>query len=791
MVAIAETAAGQEAASLAEPAMQTMRELVLLGAWPLWVQGLVVLLALGIVGLTLYNYRGLLPRWRRALLVALRVAIVLVLVAMFYQPAILEENTARGRNLVPVLVDVSQSMGLPHGEQARLELVRAFIRDHDALWDRLSEGNDLVFHAFGQTLSDLPNLATDAAALAALRAEEAQTRVVEALAALRARYRNQDLGAVVLLTDAIDSTAAGRRARLDPAGEALVRELDAPITTFALPDDGRLKDVEVAEIVANGFAFVMNATTLDAIIRVHGYDEGEVVARLLDNGREVSRQTVELVTGQTDYTVAFDFVPRKLGKQVYGVTVTPLTDEITSENNSRSVIVKVIRDKVRILQIVGQPSWDERFLRNHLKEDPNIDLISFFIMVSQDSYRPVTAGETSLIPFPAQELFEEELGGFDLVVFQNFNYGPFKTREYLPTIAQFVRDGGAFLMIGGPKSFSAGGYYGTPITDVLPVEIPPRFGDERREDDASFRPRLTDAGQHHPVTRLMLDPATNQTTWDNLPELQGVNLVTRARADAVVLAEHPALRDDQGGAMPVVAVREVDKGRSMAVTTDSVWAWSFQAGNEGKDPRHFDTFWSNAIRWLIKDPEMDLVRVRAVRERVAVGEDALATVEVYRPDYQPAADQPVEVTVRRRDEGSGAGEGEVVLKLADGKTDADGSLDVAIPFEKPGIYEVEASASVVAGRRAVGTDLFVGTEAAPELETVIGDGRLVTLLAQASGGSVQRLDTSEPKLEPHPPRVTRVMSRRHDELWNAPWVLAALVLLFGAEWWLRRRYGFL
>ncbi|MEZ4265252.1 MAG: glutamine amidotransferase [Myxococcota bacterium] len=791
MLAIADTPAPDAVLPAIQPAMQTVRELVLLGAWSPWVQVLVGALALGILGLTVYNYRGLLPRWRRVLLVALRAAIVVMLLAMFYQPAILEENTARGRNLVPVLVDLSESMGLPHGESTRLELAREFVRDHDALWDELREGNDLVFHGFGQELSELPNLVSDGDALAGLNSDARQTRVMEALAQLRARYRNQDLGAVVLLTDAIDTTAASRRARLDPAGEGLIRELDAPIVTFALPDDGHLKDISVAEIVANGFAFVMNATTLDAIVRVHGYSEGELVARLLENGREVSRQAIPLVTGQTEYTVTFDFVPRKLGKQVYGVSVEHMPDEIYGQNNSRQAIVKVIRDKVRILQIVGQPSWDERFLRNHLKEDPNIDLISFFIMVSQDNYRPVSSGETSLIPFPAQELFEEELGGFDLAIFQNFNYGPFKTREYLPAIAQFVRDGGAFLMIGGPKSFSAGGYYGTPITDVLPVEIPPRFGDERREDEASFRARLTDAGTHHPITRLMLDPATNQNVWENLEELQGVNLVTRARADAVVLAEHPTLKDDQGRAMPVISVREVDKGRSMAVTTDSIWAWSFPAGNEGQDSRHFDTFWSNSIRWLIKDPEMDLVRVRAVRERVSVGDEARATVEVFRPDYQPAADQAVEVTVRRRDEGSGAGEGEIVLRVDDGKTDADGSLDLAIRLEKPGIYEVEASAAVVAGRRAVGTDLFVGTEVDPELETVIGDGRLVKLLAQASGGSVQSLDTAEPKVEPHPPRVTRVMSRRHDELWNAPWVLAALALLFGAEWWLRRRYGFL
>jgi len=36
-----------------------------------------------------------------------------------------------------------------------------------------------------------------------------------------------------------------------------------------------------------------------------------------------------------------------------------------------------------------------------------------------------------------------------------------------------------------------------------------------------------------------------------------------------------------------------------------------------------------------------------------------------------------------------------------------------------------------------------------------------------------------------------VKSRQHKELWNAWWVLLLVAGLFGFEWWLRRRYGYL
>ncbi len=484
-------------------------------------------------------------------------------------------------------------------------------------------------------------------------------------------------------------------------------------------------------------------------------------------------------------------MPRRLGKQVYAIAVEQRPDEVYGGNNVEQVVVNVIRDKIRVLQIVGQPSWDERFLRNHLKEDPNVDLISFFILVSAQNVRPVSADETSLIPFPARELFEEELGGFDLAIFQNFNYGPFRTREYLPRIAEFVREGGAFVMVGGPLSFSSGKYYGTPITDVLPVELPPHFGTDELLDEGHFRPTLTESGTHHPITRLALDPGINEGLWKQTEELHGVNLIAKPKRDAVVLLEHPRLKDSRGAPMPVVTVHEVGKGRSMAVTTDTTYHWSFVAGNRGDDPRHYDTFWRNAVRWLIKDPAMDLVQVQVLSEQISVPEEARVTVQVFEPDYRPAADESVEVTVRLRDAGAGAGEGEVVQRLTETRTDGAGSLEVVVPVTRPGIYEVEATARVVSGRLARGTDLFVATHSNPELEETVGDGRLVALLAAASEGSVQALTTATPVVDPHPPRITRVLSRKHNELWNAPWLLILIATLFGLEWWLRRRYGFL
>lgn len=778
-------------AQVAEPT--TERTLVFLGGGPLWIQIGVWALGAVIVGLTVLNHRRLQPPSRRAMMVGLRALLVMVVLTLFYQPACLEERVATNKNTVAVLVDTSESMALPHQGSTRIALAKDWLARNKATLDELGESHDLLFLSFGELVKDLSSDVTDPGndeAQKELVASGAESRFLDALKDVRVRLRNHDIGGIVLLTDGIDTTAEGRRNGPSPELASVLRDLDAPVTSITTAGDSGIRDLSVTHVGYQNFVFLLNAATFTATIEAHGYAEGRFPVRLLENGVEIATAMLDSRPGETSYKLDFEFVPKTLGKQVYTLAADVQPDEIFAANNQKSVVVNVVRDKIRVVQIVGAPSWDERHLRNLLKENANVDLVSFFILVELGQPQ-LSSRETSLIPFPAKALFEDELGGFDLLIFQNFNYGPFQTREYLPLIADFVRKGGAFVMVGGNLSLSAGGYYGTEITDVLPVEIPPGWNSDKTTDNEVYSPHLTDSGGFHPITRLSLDPAQNKAIWNDITQLEGINLSTRVRDDAIVLLEHPSLKQPDGKPQPLVAVREVDKGRSMIAATDSTWHWAFKAGGEGADPSHYETFWENAIRWLIKDPELDLLKVRSVEENVSVGKRARALISAFRPDYRPAAGQMIEVVVRRRGAKDGRGEGEEILRRADLKTDEQGTVELEVPVLSPGIYEIEARADIVAGRTTTGIDLFVGTDSKPELERVVGDVRLVTNLAEATKGKVLAFGSDIGEVPLEPPTVMRVKSRTHSDLWSAPWALALVVGLFGLEWWLRRRFGYL
>lgn len=116
----------------------------------------------------------------------------------------------------------------------------------------------------------------------------------------------------------------------------------------------------------------------------------------------------------------------------------------------------------------------------------------------------------------------------------------------LATLAQWVAEGGALLMVGGYLSFQGiqamANYANTPLAAVLPVGM--EAGDDREERPEGVRPVVVEG--HHPVM------AGLDAQW---PEILGFQRLI-AKPDATVLAEvdgHPLLVVGSHGAGRVAA----------------------------------------------------------------------------------------------------------------------------------------------------------------------------------------------------------------------------------------------
>jgi uncharacterized membrane protein len=739
---------------------------------------------LAVISITLLAWRASRGArgWRRASMIGLRAGAATAALVVFLEPAVELRQVAREPNRIAILIDDSKSMGLaetPSGP-TRIERVRKLLAASSARLAGWERDHKLDYYTFGETVAS-----TSLAGLATATATGKATLIRKALEQVRTRYEGRDLAGIILISD---GAATGFMS--EDSGEGalndFLRGLETRVHTVWAARPG-IKDVAVANVLADEFAFVRTVVRIDAVIRTTGMPARQVPVTLSTDGQPLRQKLVELPAGDADVTVTFEVTPPRVGRYVYEISVPVTEGEAVTTNNTNSFVVRVIRDKIRVLQVAGQPSWDVRALRQMLKSNPNVDLISFFILRTQDSISLVPNDEMSLIPFPTRELFEHQLPSFDLIVLQDFEYLPYGIGDYLENIRSYVDGGGGLAMLGGSTSFTSGGYYGTPVASALPVELFGPFDSGALLDTKRFAPALTDAGAQHPVTALRYSAGDNAAVWKQLPQLEGVNLVKGAKPDATVLATHPRLKTKAGKPMPVVVVGDYGKGRSLAVTTDTLWRWGFVAAAQpGDDGRQYTKFWENAMRWLIQDPDLRNLHVDSDAVEYAPDSPVRIQTRLSGRDYQPLPNGAIELTIKR---GADPMRAELVGK-ATVTTGEDGTASHELGGLAPGVYRIEAKA-MIAGKQVDASDIFLVREGGTELDRPTGDRATLEKLAAGTGGSALGPVDELPDLELDPPRIVRVDRRTDIELWSRPGLLFLIIGLLGLEWLLRQRSGYL
>ena len=123
-------------------------------------------------------------------------------------------------------------------------------------------------------------------------------------------------------------------------------------------------------------------------------------------------------------------------------------DEAVTDNNTRSFVLKVIRDRVRVLLVVGRPSLGRALPARPAAAGPQRGP---GLASTSCARRRTTPGvvnqerELSLIPFPMEEIFDTKLDTFDVVIFQNFGYAEpaLSITEYERNLERYVYNGGA------------------------------------------------------------------------------------------------------------------------------------------------------------------------------------------------------------------------------------------------------------------------------------------------------------------------------------------------------------
>ena len=721
------------------------------GGTAAWVLGL-ALLALWLFELR--SIRGESDRTRRIALGALGGLGILGVYLLALQLTLVRETFEEVAGGTAVLLDNSRSMTLSGASGARDDAARSLIAE----WQRDGRVNPLAY-LFG---SSTRGTAWDGLA-ESYRPTDDTTNLREALDYALSADTGREMGSIVVVTDGAD-----RRFRAD----SVALGSDSPaVHAVIVGGEDPLDDQAVVSLRADTTAYVGVPAILRADVRAVGNLRARELRVQLWHESRLEQESLAVLDGDGHASVAFEVTPKRVGRALYRVLIPAADGDEVPENNVRAALLRVGRERLRALLVAGRPSWDVRFLRDFLKRDGSVDLVSFFILRAAADLTAAPTNELALIPFPTDELFREHLGSFDVVIFQNFDYAPYEMATYLPRIRDYVRRGGSFVMIGGDRSFAEGRYGATAIEEILPVKI----GAPNALKDA-FRAEVRKGLARHPIVALGPDPALTRQTWRTLPGLHGANRVAGVKEGAQVLLQHPRARLD-GGRLPILVVGESGKGRSAALMTDATWRWRFAADDVTVGSDEYELFWDRMIRWLTRDPLLEPARISTDRERYATGGDIEVSGRLRDARYNPIEKKPVTLRVEPHD-------GEE--PSASVTTDDDGQMRATLRApEEPGAYEIVA----MVGGEELAREVFVVEESGDELADLEAAPGELRTVAERTGGRVFLGVDGVPPLSELAMTTRRAAGLVSKQPLSSPWFIFVTIAVLGATWVLRRRWG--
>jgi uncharacterized membrane protein len=731
---------------------------VFLTPWPLWVLGISILAAAGLLFWHVRRNHGTLNGARPVAIWLLETGLIALILFLLWHPALSIATLRPQQNVVAVLVDDSRSMSINDSSGTREAAAQAAL--NSGMLKALAEKFQVRLYKFGKEPERIQKPEQ-------LTASAPASRIGDTLEHVLAEASSLPLGAIVLLSDGADNSGG-----IDLATIAAIRRQRIPIHTVGFGREHPEHDIEITDAVVPTRALPESKLTAQVTLQQYGFSGSKAKLTVKDGAKVLASQDVTMKADGQLQTETLVFNCGAAGPKTLEIGLEPIASEENQLNNKVTRLVNVEARKPRILYVEGEPRWEFKFLRRAVEDYPEIDIeIGSMLRTTQNKiYRQGFRDEKELADgFPSKPE--------DLFAFQGLIIGSVEANYFTPTQQQNIRDfvdrrGGGVLFLGGRASLSDGGYASSPLADLIPVKLSDARGTFHRDFTGQ---RLTPAGAQSILCRLDEDPARNAAIWKRMPQMANYQEVGEAKPGATTLLEStPA----NGRPTPLLVTENYGRGRTVLFATGGSWRWKMWTDHADKTHA---TFWQQIFRHLVTDTPGQVIAstpksVLSDETRVPI------RVEVRDKQYKPVTNARVQARFLSPD-GTSATVELPPVPLEEGIYGGEWTA------EKPGSYVTE----IIAGRdqEAIGHEMltFRREDGVAENFRTSQNRELLEKLSEQTGGRYYKPDQASKLSSEISYSEAGITARETRDLWDMPVIFLLALAIRASEWLLRRRWG--
>jgi len=705
---------------------------------------------------------------RRLFLVVLRCIAVIGLVAVLLRPMRAEPTVRAGeRPIFVVAVDQSASMKTPDVEGASRDaaLRSTFDQSRDVFERELSAQYDVRYFTF----SDETQPVVFDEILKGSAPAGTSTDLAATLLQTTNTPTNRTLAGVLLVSDGRDNAGSDVR-----RAAAFVKSANAGIWSVPVGSEAEAHDVFVSARLKQSYLFVDQPGNVTVTIAHAGFAGQYANVTMSREGAVMKTERVAIT--ERGATLDIPITETQKGVFKYSVEVEPLPGEADTRNNKRTVFVRVVDERTKVLFVESRPYWDSKFLLRTLQRDPNIEVTSLFQVIEsklvaiaessgKETMEKATVTQGVRLPETKEDLYK-----FDCMILGK-GVDALLTAEQLALVRDFVSERG------GGVIFSRGRSYGFDNEALAALE--PLVWE--RDSVHGKRFELTPEGKSNPVFSFGKTVSAD-TIIRELPEMVSVTKVSQEKSLSVVLARSKT--ENSAEELATIAYQRYGKGKVMSVGATGMWRWAIMPPEYAQYDDVYARFWGQMVRWLVSDSDFlpgQELSFRTDRYTYDLGEMVQLNVRTKFMDGQ--ALNPVATVT--------APSGKSVRIPIDADPQAPGAYTANFLPDEEGEFIAMLEYGDAATRNAPQESApFTVYSDNTETRFVSADHALLNDIAKATGGEtipLDRLDTLPEKVLAFE-QQTRTESKQID-VWDKLGVFAALLAFLAAEWFARRRSG--
>ena len=657
--------------------------------------------------------------WKKVLMAIFRFLSVSIIAFLLLSPVIKSIEEQIKEPIIIIAEDKSKSiLTIPNDKLSvysneMSKLVEELKEDYEVV--RLNFGEDVVPARFDSFTYNSTNLS-------------------QTLNYIHDNYVDQNVGAIILSTDGIYNE--GR----NPVYDDLT--FKSPLYSIALGDTSLRKDLSVSNILYNKIAYLGDQTRIEVDVKslnAIGSRSRVRLYQMLSDSKKLIAEKPYSIDNKNDFRT-FDFIvdATSAGINQYQIEVSPVKDEISFINNTRSFYIEVIDSKQKILILADGPHPDIGALKNIITNNKNYEVETEFV-----SNRRLTVRD------------------YDLIILHNL---PSTEHDIINVMKDLEADKIPRLYIGGTTISQA---KFNQNQDILKLT-----GNSNSNEDVE--PQV--------VSDFTLFTLSNEllTQIKRYPPLTAKFGSYELNASATVLLTQKIKKVPTN--YPLLAFQDVGGIKSAAFMAEGIWRWRVFDFQELKNDDNISELINKTIQYLTLKEDKRKFRVNLAKNVYNESEDIIFDGQLYNDSYELINTSDVLLNIKDEDGKN--------YKFSFSKTNNYYTLNAG-QFSD-GNYTFDATVNYN-GTTLSSKGKFSVRKIELEQYDLTANHRLLYALSDKYNGKVVGIDSisqisqyinASDKIKPSIYSITTTSN-----LLNRKWIFWVIIAFLSIEWFLRRFYG--